>query len=122
MDSVMLGASETTRRTGTGIRTVRPVSSETIRKDSFRTDEFAACSLCARAACGDTHKSSEIAASPSKQFVARFLKKQPLPRQEPDSVSASVTKIKMPRESRGATAQLPLAKSSANCGTGGWPG
>src|SRR5882762_8191519 len=89
MDSVMLGASETTRRTGTGMRTVRPVSSETIRKDSLGVVELADCSARACAACGAKHTSSAKLAS-RKQFEARFLKQQRLPRQEPDSISASV--------------------------------
>jgi len=58
----MLGASETMRRTGSGMRTLRPVSSCTVRNDAVFAGAAAVCSACDCATHGATKRNAANAA------------------------------------------------------------
>jgi hypothetical protein len=64
----MLGASETTRRTGMGMRTMRPVSSETVRKLPFSTDDSAFCAELAWTKFGEVQSSAASSALRKNQL------------------------------------------------------
>src|SRR5215467_1266823 len=96
MDSVTLGARETTRRTGTGIRTARPVSSETVRKDSCGAVARPGPAFVTTAAASVAHKTRDAAFMPRKVSVG----KRSFKIERSDSLSATGLQTKMAREFR----------------------
>src|SRR6266566_3035469 len=117
MVSVRLGAKETMRRTGCGMRTLRPVSSLTSRKAGGSIGE-GKLALCARDGPAAQKKTTRVAqATTARRDGGNFLKPFPtIP-----AKSFLKTK-KAPRDARGLPASPFLAKSAGRCAKGGWPG
>jgi len=77
MVSVRLGAKETMRRTGCGMRTLRPVSSLTSRKTGGSLGEEMAA-VCARDRAAAQEKTTKVAqATTARRDGGNFLKQYP---------------------------------------------
>src|SRR6516165_7218026 len=77
MVSVRLGAKETMRRTGCGMRTLRPVSSLTSRKTGGSLGEGMAA-VCARDRAAAQEKTTKVAqATTARRDGGNFLKQYP---------------------------------------------
>src|SRR5215472_7009108 len=77
MVSVRLGANETMRRTGRGMRTLRPVSSMTSRKAGGSAGE-GALTLCAREGAAAQEKMTRVAqATTRRRDGGKFFKQFP---------------------------------------------
>src|ERR1700745_1655338 len=117
MVSVRLGAKETMRRTGCGMRTLRPISSLTSRKAGGSVGEGMA-TVCARDRAAAQEKTTRVAkATTARLDGGNFLKQFPtiLARIFPKNEKA-------PRDARGLPASPFLAKSAGRWAKGGGPG
>src|SRR2546428_2353120 len=108
----MLGARETTRRTGTGMRTLRPVSSRTVRNESFAGGALGVCSARECAKPGATH-SNAAATTGRNRLEVKIFKVEQLSRQMFFVIFRKAdNNKKCPASPVGQKAHLPLARSS----------